>query len=73
MGDAATTEIEISFVAENEHLSRLEPCLDRPGMLPVDFIYEGFLIRLRPDLDEFLEYASEDFDIVIYTAACKEV
>eukprot|EP01084_Bolivina_argentea_P310952 538179_1 len=66
-------DIEISFVDENEHLCKLEPTLNRPGMLPVDFIYEGFLVRLRPDLDEFLEYISEDFDIVIFTAAIKEV
>ena len=67
------TTIEISFVEENEHLSKLEPCLNRMGMLPVDFIYEGFLIRLRPNLDEFLEYCSDDFDIVIYTSACKAI
>ena len=66
-------EIEISFVEENEHLAKLEPCLNRMGMLPVDFIYEGFLIRLRPNLDEFLEYCADDFDIVIYTSACKAI
>ena len=65
--------IEISFVNENEHLGKLEPCLNRPGMLPVDFVYEGFLIRLRPNLDEFLEYCSDDFDICIYTSACKAI
>ena len=62
-------EIEIDFTRHNEHLSRLEPCLNREGMLPVDFIYEGFLIRLRPNLDEFLEEVSDKFDVVIYTAA----
>ena len=66
-------QIEISFVDENEHLDRLEPCMTRAGMCPVDFIYEGFLIRLRPNLDEFLEYAAEDFDVVVYTAARKEI
>lgn len=68
-----TKEIEIDFMEQNEHLSRLEPSLHRHGMLPVDFIYEGFLIRLRPNLDEFLDYASEDFDVVIYTSALKRV
>ena len=45
--------------------------LERPGMSAVDFIYEGFLIRLRPNLDEFLEYCNDDFDVVIYTSANK--
>jgi len=47
--------------------------LQRAGMVPVDFIYEGFLIRVRPNLDEFLEDVAEDFDVVIYTAAAKEI
>lgn len=68
-----TDSIEISFVEPNEHLDRLQPCFNRPGLLPVQLIYDGFLVRLRSDLVEFLEYASEDFDVVIYTAACKEV
>ena len=68
-----TKEIEINFMMQNDNLSRLEPCLHRQGMLPVDFIYEGFLIRLRPNLDEFLDYASEDFDVVIYTSALKRI
>ena len=38
-------------------------------MAPVDFIYEGFLVRCRPNLDEFLEYVADDFDVVIYTSA----
>ena len=47
---AATTEtVHIDFTDGNENLSKLEPMLERPGMTPVDFIYEGFLIRLRSE------------------------
>lgn len=70
---STTKDIEIDFTVENDNLSRLEPCLNRPGMLPVDFIHEGFLIRCRPNLDEFLDCASEDFDVVIYTSALKQI
>eukprot|EP01084_Bolivina_argentea_P252080 423032_1 len=62
---------EIDFTNGNENLSKLEPMLERPGMSAVDFIFEGFLVRLRPNLDEFLEYCNDDYDVVIYTSANK--
>ena len=87
--DAAAEIIHIDFTDGNDNLSKLEPMLERPGMTPVDFIYEGFLIRLRcdlqctygalemcfifsfcrPNLDEFLEYCNDDYDVVIYTVS----
>ena len=69
--DGQFEEIEIDFTDNTEYanLNKFEPCLERPGMAPVDFIYEGFLVRCRPNLDEFLEYVADDFDVVIYTSA----
>eukprot|EP01083_Nonionella_stella_P063703 165536_1 len=42
-------------------------------MAPVDFIYEGLLCRIRPDLDEFMEYVVDHFDVVLYTTANKDM
>ena len=68
-----TEEIMIDFVRHNQQLSRLEPCLYRDSMLPVDLIYMGFLIRLRPNLAEFIQAVQPYFDVVIFTAAKEEI
>eukprot|EP01083_Nonionella_stella_P269176 910479_1 len=65
-------QIEIDFTHSNDDLNRFEPVLEREGMVPVDFIYEGFLVRVRPNLDEFMEYIVDAFDVTLYTAASKE-
>eukprot|EP01083_Nonionella_stella_P174067 602352_1 len=62
-------QIEIDFTHSNDDLNRFEPVLEREGMVPVDFIYEGFLVRVRPNLDEFMEYIVDAFDVTLYTAA----
>eukprot|EP01083_Nonionella_stella_P010655 30298_1 len=65
--------IEIDFVAPNPHLQKLEPCLRRINMKTVDFIYEGFLIRIRPNVEDFFEEINDDFDIILYTSALQSV
>lgn len=66
---ADNDNIIIDFTHSNDNLAKLEPCLQRTEYVDVDFIYEGFLVRIRPGLDEFLDECYEDFDIVIYTSA----
>eukprot|EP01083_Nonionella_stella_P186367 681990_1 len=65
-------QIEIDFTHSNADLNRFEPVLEREGMVPVDFIYEGFLVRVRPNLDELMEYIVDEFDVVLYTAATED-
>ena len=61
--------LEIPFTEPNDKLARLEPRLERSGLVPVDFIYEGFLVRVRPMLTDWLDMIIDDFDIVLYTSA----
>ena len=62
--------IEIDFINPDENLNKFEPALQRDGMEDVDFIYQGFLVRIRKDLPEFLNYCIDlEFDINIYTSA----
>eukprot|EP01084_Bolivina_argentea_P127052 224775_1 len=68
-----SNQIEIDFIHSNEELNLFEPMLEREGMAPVDFIYEGLLCRIRPDLDEFMEYVVDHFDVVLYTTANKDM
>ena len=42
--------VTIDFLAANERLQRLEPCLERKGLKRVDFVTEGFLVRIRCSL-----------------------
>ena len=43
--------------------------MKRDGHLPVTFMYGGYLVRLRPDLAEFLLKCEAIYDIILFTAA----
>ena len=64
-----SNKIDIPFTEPNDKLARLEPRLERVGMVPIDFIYEGFVVRVRPMLTDWLDMIVDDFDIVLYTSA----
>ena len=62
-------EIDISFLSNSDELSQLEPMMDRQNYLSVTFMYGGYLVRIRPDLGEFLSRCNAKFDVILFTAA----
>lgn len=62
-------EIDISFTANSDELSALEPMMDRANYLSVAFMYGGYLVRIRPDLGQFLSRCNAKYDVILFTAA----
>ncbi len=52
---------------------RIQPELKREGFDHVAFAYEGFLVRIRKGVPEFLAWANEHFDVILFTAAEKQL
>ena len=65
--------VTISFLRNSDELSQLEPMMHRANYLPVDFMYGGYLVRIRPGLAQFLHRCNARYDVTLFTAAVGSV
>ncbi len=53
----------------SDELSQLEPMMNRDNYINVTFMYGGYLVRIRPDLRQFLSFCNSKYDVILFTAA----
>ena len=63
----------ISFEEDSVEIENFLPSIHRTGYKDAAFVHDGFLVRIRNGVEDFLEHLNESWDVVFFTAANRSI
>ena len=63
----------ISFEDDSIEIENFLPALKRKGYADAAFVYDGFIVRIRNGVEDFLDQLDQSWDIVFFTAANRAI